>query len=54
MNLIKNGLPEFKKIEIKYSFEGFELGNNLPYRNFPWFETEFELKIREDSRVEIQ
>jgi hypothetical protein len=34
MNLNKNGLPEFKKIEIKYSFEGFKLGNNLPYRNF--------------------
>jgi hypothetical protein len=43
-----------EKIEIKYSFEGFEERNNFIYRNFLIFEVDFELKLREASRFEIQ
>jgi hypothetical protein len=28
-----------KKIQVKYGFEGLEIGNNFPYRNFLRFET---------------
>jgi hypothetical protein len=30
----KDGLLKLKKIQIKYDFEGFEIRNNFPYRNF--------------------
>jgi hypothetical protein len=47
---LKDGLPLLKKIQIKYGCEGFDVRNNFPYINFLIFETEFELKIGEDSR----
>jgi hypothetical protein len=52
-NLIrsKHDLLELKNFEIKYGFEGFNENNNFPYRNFLRFEINFELKIREASRV---
>jgi hypothetical protein len=31
-----------EKIQIKYGFDGFEIGNNFPYRDFLRFETSFE------------
>jgi hypothetical protein len=43
----KIDFPKFKKIEIKYNFEGFEEGNNFLHTNFFRFEVDFELKIRE-------
>jgi hypothetical protein len=42
------GFPKLKKFLIKY---GFDVRNNFDYGNFLRFETEIELKIREDSRV---
>jgi hypothetical protein len=45
-------LPEFKKIKIKYGFEGFDERNIFPYRNFSRFEREFELKLRFISKFE--
>jgi hypothetical protein len=44
-DLIKNSLPKLKKIEIKYSCEGFEERNNFLHDNLFSFETDFELKI---------
>jgi hypothetical protein len=38
----KHDLPELKKIEIKYGFEGIHKRNNFPYRNISRFEKEFE------------
>jgi hypothetical protein len=35
-------LPKLEKFQIKYCFEGFEIRNNFPYRNFLIFKTEFE------------
>jgi hypothetical protein len=49
----KGDLHWLKKIEIKYGCEGFEISNNFIYRNFSEFEMEFELKIKEASRVGI-
>jgi hypothetical protein len=40
-------LPELESFQVKYGFEGFEVRNNFPYRNFLRFEVEFELKCRE-------
>jgi hypothetical protein len=42
----KDGLTKLKRFQIKYGCEGFEVRNNLPYRNFSKFGVEFELKIR--------
>jgi hypothetical protein len=52
-NLIhtKHDPPKLKKIEIKYGCEGFNVWNNLSYRNLLRFEIDFELKIREASRI---
>jgi hypothetical protein len=52
-NLIrsKQDLPGLKKIEIKYGFEGFDVRNNFPYRNFLKSKMYFELKNMESSRV---
>jgi hypothetical protein len=44
-------LSELEKIELKYGCEEFEIRNNFPYMNFSRIEMEFELKIREPSRV---
>jgi hypothetical protein len=47
----KDELVEFKKNQIKYGFEGFELRNNFTYWNFSKFRIEFEFKIQGSSRV---
>jgi hypothetical protein len=47
----KGALPDFKKIQIKYDFEGFKIRNNFPYWKFSKFEIEFELKFKEAPRV---
>jgi hypothetical protein len=39
------------KIEIKYSFEGFEEENNFLHRNFFRFEIYFELKFLENQSL---
>jgi hypothetical protein len=49
----KQGLPWLKIFEIKYGYKGFEIWNNFPYRNIQRFKKDFELKIREASRVWI-
>jgi hypothetical protein len=41
----KDGLLGLKKFQIKYGFEGFEMRNNLPYRNFSRFRMASELKL---------
>jgi hypothetical protein len=46
----KKDLPELKKFEIKYGFEGFEERNNFLYRNIFRFEVDFEWKFRKTSR----
>jgi hypothetical protein len=43
----KKNLHELQKIEIKYSSEGFEEGNNFLHRNLFRFEMRFELKFGE-------
>jgi hypothetical protein len=43
----KRDLPKIKKIEIKYSCEGFEERNIFLHRNFFKFEINFELKFWE-------
>ncbi len=50
----KDGVPEFKKIQIKYGCEGIKIRNNFPYWNFSKFGIEFELKFKEALRFEIQ
>jgi uncharacterized protein YfbU (UPF0304 family) len=42
-----------QKISIHYGFEGFEIRNNFPYRNFIRFKVKFELKFRETKRSQI-
>jgi hypothetical protein len=46
-------LPFVKKFEINYGFEGFEIRNKFPYRNFLRFEVEIELKFREPKGVKF-
>jgi hypothetical protein len=43
-NLIhsKQDLPELKKIEIKYGFEGFDEMDKFPYRNVLRFKMDVE------------
>jgi uncharacterized protein YdhG (YjbR/CyaY superfamily) len=41
LDRLKNALPELKKSEIKYNFEGFEEMNNFVHRNFLRFRTDF-------------
>jgi hypothetical protein len=43
-----------EKFQAKYGFEGFEEGNKFLPRNLFRFKVEFEWKIREASRFEIQ
>jgi hypothetical protein len=50
----KQYIPEFKKIEIKYGWEGFEERNNFVHWNFSWFVMYFKWKFREVSRLGIQ
>jgi hypothetical protein len=50
-NGLKDAFPNSNKFQIKYGCEVFELMNNLPYSNFARFEKDFELKIKEASRV---
>jgi hypothetical protein len=56
----KSGLPQLKKIEIKYWKLGFKVRNNFDCFNVPRFEFKFEWKIREDkvllkpSRVKLK
>jgi hypothetical protein len=40
-----------EKFKINYGFEGFEIMNNFPYRNFLRFKMDLELKISEAYRV---
>jgi hypothetical protein len=44
-------LPELEIFEIKYGCEWFNEKNNDPFRNYLWFEMDFEWKITEASRV---
>jgi hypothetical protein len=37
---------QLEKNKIKYSFEGHEIRNNVPYRNFSRFRMKFELKFK--------
>jgi hypothetical protein len=48
-NFIRSKLdfPGLEKFEMKYGFEGFDVWNNFPYRNFLKFKLDFELKFRE-------
>jgi hypothetical protein len=46
-------LPFVKKFEINYGFEGFEIRNKFPYRNFLRFKVEIELKFREPKGVKF-
>jgi hypothetical protein len=39
---LESALPELKKFEIKYSFEGLEKTNNFLYRNFFRFRRDLE------------
>jgi hypothetical protein len=41
---MKNGLPYFKKIEIKYGFEALEKLNNFCHRGFFIFGMDFKQK----------
>jgi hypothetical protein len=45
------GLSELENFQIKYGFEGFEIRNNFPYRNFSRFEKDFELKFEKASMI---
>jgi hypothetical protein len=47
-------LPHFKKNQIKYGFEAFEIRNNFPYWDFSSFGIEFELKNKEALGFEFQ
>jgi hypothetical protein len=38
---LKNGLPELKKIELKYGFEDIEKVNNFLHRSFSRFRMDF-------------
>jgi hypothetical protein len=51
-NLIcsKWDLPELENFEIIYGYEGFDVINNFPYRNFLRFEKDLELKIKGTCR----
>jgi hypothetical protein len=53
LDLIQTGHSPAPKITIKYGCEGFDVRNNFPYRTVFRFEMDFELKIREASRVWI-
>jgi hypothetical protein len=44
-------LPKLEKFQIKYGFEGFDERNNFPYRKFPRFVMDCELKFKEAYRV---
>jgi hypothetical protein len=46
-HLSKKDIPELKKFEIKYGFEGFDGRNNFLYRNFFRFKVDVEWKFRE-------
>jgi hypothetical protein len=48
---LKKYLPMIGKIEIKYSFEGFEEENNFLHRNFFRFEIYFELNFLENQSL---
>jgi hypothetical protein len=43
---LKQDIPEVKKNEIKYGYEGFKEGNNFLHRNMFIFEMYFKLKFR--------
>jgi hypothetical protein len=43
-------LPELENFEIIYGYEGFDVRNNFPYRNFLRFEMDLELKIKRSCR----
>jgi hypothetical protein len=45
----KQDIPEIKKFEIKYVFEGFDERNNFLHRNFSRFEMDFKIKFRESK-----
>jgi hypothetical protein len=45
--------PKLEEIEIKSSCKLFNEWNNFPYRNFPRFAMDFELKLKEASKVWI-
>jgi hypothetical protein len=47
----KKGLPELKKVEMKYDFEGFAQRGNFLHRNFFRFEMSFELKFGESRSI---
>jgi hypothetical protein len=49
--LIKRGHPFLENFQIKYGIEDLEIENNFPYWSFSKFGIEFELKIKETSRV---
>jgi hypothetical protein len=44
-------LPELKKFETKYGYEGFEEWNYFLHRNFFRCEMDFELKIWESRAI---
>jgi hypothetical protein len=46
-NRSKRCLPLLEKFQIKYGWKELGIRNNLSYRNFSRFETEFDLKFRE-------
>jgi hypothetical protein len=50
----KVDLPRSKNFKTKYVFEGNQIRNKFPYRNFSKFGVEFELKFRVFIRLEIQ
>jgi hypothetical protein len=53
IDLIKRGHPFLENFQIKYGIEDLEIENNFPYWSFSKFGIEFELKIKETSRVWI-
>jgi hypothetical protein len=48
------GIPVLENFQIKYVFARNSIRNNFPYWNFSTFEIEFELKIKEALRFDIQ
>jgi hypothetical protein len=42
-----------QKFQINYVFEGKQIRNKFPYRNFSKFGVEFELKPKESLRLEV-
>jgi hypothetical protein len=45
----KTDPPVPQKFELKYGWREFEVRNDFPYKGFPIFEMDFELKFREFS-----